>query len=78
MLASQSLAKSQPAHSQNYPLIMSDITNHTERNLRRKLDQMCKLETNVQLTLRMLIGLIEYFKIIITTAAEVDALRSNF
>lgn len=39
---------------------------------------MCKLETNVQLTLRMLIGLIEYFKIIITTVAEVDALRSNF
>lgn len=57
---------------------MSDITNHTERNLRRKLDKMCKLETNVQLTLRMLAGLIEYFKTIIITAAEVDALRSNF
>lgn len=78
MVASQSLAKSQPAHSQNYLCIMSDITNHPERNLRRKLDKMCKLETNVQLTLRMLIGLIEYFKIIVITAAEVDALRSNF
>jgi hypothetical protein len=49
------------------------MTNQIEINFRRKLDKRCKLEVNLQLILRMLAGLSEYFRIIIT-AAYIDAL----
>lgn len=69
----RSPAKSQATRIQNHLLVKSDMTNQIEINFRRKLDKRCKLEVNLQLILRMLAGLSEYFRIIIT-AAYIDAL----